>query len=227
MLSAFIYVIGPETGAVKIGIATDVQKRRSALQTGHPQRLSVLYQLPVHSKDAQSIEAHAHWLMKDCRLSGEWFDISVVQAAQAIRRAAKEVASGEAQAERQAKALASKRTGSGLQQLLARRLISPIQHRAALGFLKGHSWAARAPRTATPKLERYIDARRWMELMLADVKARCGAEAIVLVKAVVWQGHRLHRDTMAGITDERAAKKLAEALDVMSEHLPRAPWSTP
>ena len=81
-----VYVIGTGLGPVKIGIAADVTARLRKLQTGHPEKLHVLFQAP--SPDAAEIEYVSHRLLAGARLSGEWFSVTVEQAIWAIRTAA-------------------------------------------------------------------------------------------------------------------------------------------
>lgn len=67
----FIYVLQalPST-PVKVGYATDVQRRIAVLQTGNPYRLRALYVIPAD----QRLEGWLHRYMRDSRLGGEWFD---------------------------------------------------------------------------------------------------------------------------------------------------------
>lgn len=68
--SKFIYFIGGDTGAIKIGMAYDLIKRLADLQCGSPIRLSILASGPGGRKD----EAFYHQRFAAHRLHGEWFE---------------------------------------------------------------------------------------------------------------------------------------------------------
>jgi len=59
-------------GLVKIGCATDVEKRRAELQTGCPATLEVIATIPGGRDREKAL--HAHW--KHRRVRGEWFKIT-------------------------------------------------------------------------------------------------------------------------------------------------------
>ena len=70
-----VYLISAGSeGPTKIGVAADVEKRRSQLQTGHPSPLAVHYVLWF--KTAAAAFAVERWLLEEVdasvRLSGEW-----------------------------------------------------------------------------------------------------------------------------------------------------------
>ena len=71
----YLYVIQSDvTGAVKIGISTDPQKRLKQLQTGSPYKLKLLCSIANMSHREKII----HNRLKDYKMSckGEWFDFS-------------------------------------------------------------------------------------------------------------------------------------------------------
>lgn len=239
---AFVYVIGGPPDVVKIGMASDVHKRRIALQTASPHTLRVLFQLPVHPDDALSTESHAHWLLREHRRAGEWFAVSAAIAAAAIKKAHRAVSKGTARSDRVPGAPAATeipppgarvkpvRPGElcGLDQLLKRGTLNERQHAAALAYVKCYRWAGRASysvRAEHPNPGRYIDARRWLERVVADVDANCGAEAIGLLHGMLWAGHKLRAVAMESLTADRAESKIVRALDVIGAHLSTAPWS--
>ena len=51
-----VYVIGPEGGPYKIGVAVYPQHRAKELQTGNPYRLVVHYEVPVTEGAALEVE---------------------------------------------------------------------------------------------------------------------------------------------------------------------------
>jgi hypothetical protein len=81
-----VYVIGAPNQPVKIGLAVDVAKRLSQLQTGFPHRLKIYEAHEVSSDRARSIERSCHMELRDRRLNGEWFDVTPTEAAQVLRR---------------------------------------------------------------------------------------------------------------------------------------------
>jgi hypothetical protein len=68
-MKEFVYFITSEGGPIKIGRATDVQKRLSALQTSNPETLFVVG--VIHSE--LHSESSVHRRFEHLRLRGEWF----------------------------------------------------------------------------------------------------------------------------------------------------------
>jgi hypothetical protein len=69
MTRRYVYVIGAETGPVKIGVAAEPVLRIRELQTGNPRELQVLAQC----RGGEETEATLHSLFERERLQGEWF----------------------------------------------------------------------------------------------------------------------------------------------------------
>ncbi|WP_376960079.1 GIY-YIG nuclease family protein [Azospirillum sp. A26] len=90
-MSKSVYVIGPESGPLKIGISSDINKRLAALQTGSADKLSVHYSTDIPDGKARAVEAAAHAMLRERRKSGEWFDITLDEAQDAIREAMEEL----------------------------------------------------------------------------------------------------------------------------------------
>ena len=69
-----IYVIAPEgSSVVKIGhTANKPTDRVGSLQTGNPERLVVRWA----AEGDEALERHLHFVFKDYRIRGEWFDLS-------------------------------------------------------------------------------------------------------------------------------------------------------
>jgi len=88
--TAYIYVIGaPGVQAVKVGYATDLSGRLSALQTGSPLPLSILWRKRVPA--APAVEAALHRRFSSKRVRGEWFDLGP-DAARMVSEACEEIA---------------------------------------------------------------------------------------------------------------------------------------
>lgn len=68
-MSVYMIQAGDERGPVKIGFAANPKRRLAALQTGHPERLSILRLFDGGKVD----EASLHAKFSTFRLSGEWF----------------------------------------------------------------------------------------------------------------------------------------------------------
>lgn len=85
--STNLYVIGEPKGPVKIGLATNPDRRLRSLQTGSSRKVRLLLQLPVPTASARDIERRAHWLLRDCRAHGEWFTTGEIEATEAARAA--------------------------------------------------------------------------------------------------------------------------------------------
>lgn len=95
-MSCSVYVIGSPRGPQKIGVALNVARRLGALQTGSSVKLIASLVEPMATPEAKLVEAHAHWLLRDSRLSGEWFRVTPTDAGRAVREAIEAVARGEA-----------------------------------------------------------------------------------------------------------------------------------
>lgn len=91
----FVYVIGPPDGPQKIGVAGNVRKRLLAIQTGSHAPVSVAMSVEVFDGHAEHVENYAHWLLRDLRLSGEWFRVTPEQAGNAVQEAVEAVKKGE------------------------------------------------------------------------------------------------------------------------------------
>lgn len=59
---------------IKIGIASDLDRRLSQLQTGNPRELRVLYIIECHDmSEARSLETYLHQRLRDRCVLNEWF----------------------------------------------------------------------------------------------------------------------------------------------------------
>jgi hypothetical protein len=86
-----VYVIGTEVGPKKVGISSDPQRRCGALAMAGLRPLKVLFACEVPPEKARLIEGHAHYLLRDSSIKGEWFKVGKDAAIDALSRA---VASG-------------------------------------------------------------------------------------------------------------------------------------
>ena len=76
-----MYVIASDAaGPVKLGISADPDKRRSDLQTGHPEPLTVFHREAVDIERVRLYERLLHRDNNHHRFRGEWFRLTVVEA---------------------------------------------------------------------------------------------------------------------------------------------------
>jgi hypothetical protein len=92
----YVYVIGPEVGPQKIGIATKPALRLHDIQNGNPAHLSIALQMDPEERSAIEVERRAHLILDASRLRGEWFDVTRERAVEAVHTALAELRSGEA-----------------------------------------------------------------------------------------------------------------------------------
>jgi len=82
----FVYVMSAGQRLCKIGIAKDLDRRRSGIQTGNPKKVIVRYAVKVPSIAwARHLETLAHKKLRDQRAEGEWFHTSYSAAVAALR----------------------------------------------------------------------------------------------------------------------------------------------
>lgn len=80
-----VYIIGSrQTGPLKIGVANNPTARLRGLQTGSAEPLSLLH-LERAGPVAAVVERTAHRMLSDRRETGEWFDISLIEAQAIVR----------------------------------------------------------------------------------------------------------------------------------------------
>lgn len=80
----FIYVIQSEGGPCKVGISVTPRSRVAQMQTGHPWKLKICQLFRVKINEAYAVERQAHAAMKRKALLGEWFDVTVTEAVDAL-----------------------------------------------------------------------------------------------------------------------------------------------
>jgi hypothetical protein len=80
-----VYIIGPEDGPYKIGVAEDAHRRLGQLQHQERKKLLIHAEYQVDSEDnAFNLESTAHAILKKSNVWGEWFDCSLKDAKNAI-----------------------------------------------------------------------------------------------------------------------------------------------
>ncbi len=84
-MGCYVYVISGEQGAVKVGIANDVESRLRFLQIACPVELRVRYVGAVGGRSvAYKVETRAHHILGRYHSHGEWFNASVKMAMDAV-----------------------------------------------------------------------------------------------------------------------------------------------
>ncbi len=87
----FIYIIGVTENPVKIGIARNLRSRLTTLQIGCPDPLVLHYSKSIPHNAAEDLETAVHRRLKPKHRRGEWFDVSVEEAREAIEALAPRV----------------------------------------------------------------------------------------------------------------------------------------
>lgn len=87
ILRCFVYVIGPDIGPQKIGIATDPKRRLSQYRTHNIQNLNIHFKQTCPRWKALKIEQHAHKSLNDYLHHGEWFEVTTAKAIDAVKDA--------------------------------------------------------------------------------------------------------------------------------------------
>ncbi|MFF8610892.1 GIY-YIG nuclease family protein [Streptomyces sp. NPDC015346] len=84
-MTAFVYVIGEQgSRIVKIGTTKDLSLRLTALQTGNPNPLVLLWS----HQGGRDLEGHLHATFAPHRVRGEWFDLNPLgEPVAAVQRA--------------------------------------------------------------------------------------------------------------------------------------------
>lgn len=75
MIDTYVYFI-QAGNAVKIGIASDVERRIVDLQVGNPHKIELIHTIHVSRQDALMLESKLHRVFYKTRLVGEWFQLN-------------------------------------------------------------------------------------------------------------------------------------------------------
>jgi len=75
----YIYIIqAGRKGPYKIGVAKNVERRMSVLQTGNHKQLYIVAKFDFGSqKNALRAESTMHWIYRKNRIRGEWFNSQI------------------------------------------------------------------------------------------------------------------------------------------------------
>jgi len=73
MLNLYVIGSGEEGCSIKIGVANDVKKRLTTLQTGNPKKIGLLKIWELNEEEAKLQEDFLHDYFRHTKLNGEWF----------------------------------------------------------------------------------------------------------------------------------------------------------
>ncbi|RYG87375.1 MAG: GIY-YIG nuclease family protein [Alphaproteobacteria bacterium] len=96
MRTAFVYLIGPKAGPIKIGHAANVKTRLHSLQIGNWEPISILHSVTVPLFTAAAAEAALHKRFADYRVRGEWFSAPLEMLKAALENIAHEAQDADA-----------------------------------------------------------------------------------------------------------------------------------
>ena len=85
-----LYVIASDNGLIKLGRSQEPDSRLRSLQTATGNMLRLCHTTELRD-DCAAIENAAHRLLADKRKAGEWFDVGVDEAIDAVRAAVRHV----------------------------------------------------------------------------------------------------------------------------------------
>lgn len=75
-----VYIVSDGSGCVKIGKASQLERRLRELQTANGNPLTLLASISVPSSEkAYALETYLHKLLKNSRANGEWFYVNKAQ----------------------------------------------------------------------------------------------------------------------------------------------------
>lgn len=77
--TGFVYLV-QAGGRFKIGITSNVQSRIKGIQTGNPDKVTLV--CSVEHPEPRKLEAELHRIFSPYRLEGEWFQLSIGQVGQ-------------------------------------------------------------------------------------------------------------------------------------------------
>lgn len=205
MATTFVYVIGAEDGAVKIGITNRIEVRLTDLQTACPMELKVHGSLRCDTEaQARAVERLAHRILHRERRRGEWFDVSSERALDVVRAAAFGAPDGVD--DPRAAIVVARETGA----------LTWDQYEAALAYVELRSVATARGFLGGPKQAHKVERKAFAAAVLARL------DAAIMVQT----GEATHRALVDLAnhghvpTENRAA--LDKALEVVSAELERA-----
>ena len=156
---AYVYVVGSIAGPVKVGITSAPRERLSGLKMMSPIPIEGcrLFACPKQS-DAASLESMAHAALAPKNRHGEWFDVPMAEAADAIQAAADEnsitIWPGDEALAPKPRQVRQKTRTDVVAMRLPRGMTERIKHAAAAERRTVTSWVEKLIRDALDKSDR-------------------------------------------------------------------------
>lgn len=225
---SYVYVIGPDGGPYKIGVANDVDTRRGQIQVNQPLPIAVLYRHQVPAPRRYDVEKYAHAMLATRRTHGEWFKVDREAAIRAVQTAANDVEVGRLAP---AKAMidkagdGSKRRISrdGLATLIRGGALTPRQASAARLYRRLFDTAAddasdmRVGGTVTRPPSRV--AMSVLSKVDGAVRAQVAPRAATALVEIIGKGQTLSRLPGSTVQRHKQRNELVAALDVVASLL--------
>jgi hypothetical protein len=219
----YVYVMSAASGLQKIGFASRPKARRSAVQTGTPEKVSLNFTVEVPGLDARAVERHAHWILRESRVHGEWFNVPLAEAVDAIRAAIVAVELGTALPDRRG----GKRTRHYARThpiATLHRLgeLTEIQARGAMLYQYVYRRVVAGvggPKTSSLLREGEVelDLKRWLVRLHQQLDTRLGRDARAILQAVAAEGYAVSAMALYGVAQTTLKRRLAQALDLVCE----------
>lgn len=219
-----VYVIGPDGGPFKIGVANDVDIRLRQIQVSQAEPLHIKYRQPVLASSRYVVEKHAHALLSSHRLKGEWFGVPALAAIDAVVKAANDVGGGTLMPaptlnDRNGRGQRAKRTRDGLGSLIQCGSLSTAQARAGQIYRRLFDEALKTSLPDTHQTagdrQTYVTALNLVKRVDATVRAQVSPRAATLLLEVVGKGNTFSQVAGTSVQRVRQRNELVAALDVV------------
>jgi hypothetical protein len=179
----WLYVIGGDSGPLKIGYSGNPKARVRDLNISSPVQLEIKHTREVAGLTCKFTEKYAHALLASRWVKGEWFDVTPDQAIAAIRLADEGVSAGRlppGPSVQNATGATTQSSGVpfGVSSMTPQRAVAARRY----GYLL--EAASRRGRDIEP----LMDARRKLDRIHDDVRRECGAIGLTLLERVVGVG---------------------------------------
>lgn len=218
--NALVYVVGAETGPLKIGATGNLKQRLKELQMASAFTLTVHFSKAMGRFEAFTVEKAAHVALRAKRLRGEWFEVTLQEAKEAIEAAHRDLAAGNFQraAERRVT------QNDGLWRLYRNGEIAHAELEAGLAYRELRVVASRTGDSdestrLTGGLTKLWGALDCLRMVDADIEPVASSIGLAMLKCVVVEGRNIHAFVHSGRQRARAVDELRPILAVISGHL--------
>ncbi len=223
--TSHVYVIGPDGGPFKIGVANDVDVRLRQIQIDQPQPLAIMHRQVVPFSARYIVEKHAHAILAPHRVRGEWFGVPALRAIEAVMQAANDVEAGAlprapSMVERQGRGTRPKVSRDGLGSLIQRGSLTPAQARAGQLYRRLFDTALEIssgmaePRASHPG--EALAARNLVVRLDSAIRLQVGQRAATLTIEVIGKGRCFSEVDGTSVQRERQKREMFAALDVVA-----------